>query len=112
MRVADLDDGEGGHASSWAAAPLRGREAPRLARERSAAGRVVRRTARPGTPKVKDMLQFEDPRRGCIDAGTRCHQTCLAEAMSHCLEAGGQHAQPEHLRLRVGCAEMCETRGN
>src|SRR3546814_16331811 len=94
MRVADLDDGEGGHASSWAAAPLRGREAPRLARERSAAGRVVRRTARPGTPKEKDMLQMDDAMRGCIDACTRCHQTCLAEAMRQCLEAGGPPVQP------------------
>src|SRR3546814_13524792 len=108
MRVADLDDGEGGHASSWAAAPLRGREAPRLARERSAAGRVVRRTARPGTPKEKDMLQMADAMRGCIDACTPCHQPFLAEAMRHCLEARGPHAQPAHLPLMVPRAQLCD----
>src|SRR3546814_6745745 len=110
MRVADLDDGEGGHASSWAAAPLRGREAPRLARERSAAGRVVRRTARPGTPKEKDVLQLDDDIRGCIAACTRCHQTCLPEAMRHCLDADGQHVPPAHQRLMVACPGMYQRR--
>lgn len=39
----------------------------------------------------------------CIEHCLRCYQTCLHEAMNHCLEAGGKHvgteAFPTHDRL-------------
>ncbi len=43
----------------------------------------------------------------CIEACTACARTCLEEAMGHCLEAGGTHAEPRHIRLMIACAEMC-----
>ena len=50
--------------------------------------------------------------QSCIDACNRCHQTCLHEAMTHCLESGGKHVSPEHMRLMLNCAEICQTSAN
>jgi hypothetical protein len=30
-----------------------------------------------------------------------CHAICLSTAMTHCLEMGGEHARPQHLRLML-----------
>lgn len=43
----------------------------------------------------------------CINTCTRCHDTCLGTLSHHCLEAGGAHVQPAHLRLMLACAEIC-----
>lgn len=48
----------------------------------------------------------------CIEDCHQCHMTCLATAMSHCLEMGGRHAEPEHMRLMLDCAEICQTAMN
>lgn len=48
----------------------------------------------------------------CIEACQRCHQTCLQMAMTHCLEQGGKHVEPEHYRLMINCAEICQTSAN
>jgi hypothetical protein len=50
--------------------------------------------------------------QSCIDACTECHATCLQTAMTHCLEVGGAHVEPEHLRLMINCAELCQTAAN
>ena len=39
--------------------------------------------------------------QSCIDACTKCYQTCLQTAMNHCLETGGKHVEPSHFRLMV-----------
>lgn len=48
----------------------------------------------------------------CIAACQRCHQTCLHMAMTHCLDQGGKHVEPEHFRLMINCAEICQTSAN
>lgn len=48
----------------------------------------------------------------CISACQRCHQICLQMAMSHCLNEGGKHVEPEHFRLMTNCAEICQTAAN
>jgi hypothetical protein len=59
------------------------------------------------------MTHTTDPEmQGCIDTCTKCHQTCLHEAMNHCLEEGGEHVAPDHFRLMMNCAEMCQTSAN
>jgi hypothetical protein len=45
----------------------------------------------------------------CVDDCLRCYQTCLHEAMTHCLETGGKHVEPTHFRLMLNCAELCRT---
>lgn len=47
----------------------------------------------------------------CIDECKSCHDVCL-ETISHCLELGGDHAAPAHIRLLMDCAEICETSAN
>jgi hypothetical protein len=32
--------------------------------------------------------------------------------VAHCLEKGGRHAEPQHIRLLLDCAEICQTSAN
>jgi hypothetical protein len=43
--------------------------------------------------------------QNCMD----CHRTCAQMAMTHCLEMGGEHVAPDHVRLMLLCAEICRT---
>lgn len=45
----------------------------------------------------------------CVEACNQCYQMCLHEAMNHCLESGGEHVAPDHFRLMMSCAEICQT---
>jgi hypothetical protein len=47
--------------------------------------------------------------QSCIDACERCYQVCYQTALNHCLEMGGKHVEPEHFRLMINCAEICQT---
>lgn len=49
--------------------------------------------------------------RGCIQECQGCHEVCL-ETVAHCLEMGGEHADPEHIGLLLDCAEVCQTSAN
>lgn len=48
--------------------------------------------------------QVEDCIRHLLD----CHRMCLGTAMTHCLEMGGDHTRPQHLRLMLDCAAICQ----
>ncbi|MFM9433039.1 hypothetical protein ACFDR9_000068 [Janthinobacterium sp. CG_23.3] len=50
--------------------------------------------------------------QACIDACAHCHQVCLQTAMTHCLNMGGGHVEPEHFRLMNNCAEICQSSAN
>ena len=45
----------------------------------------------------------------CIQNCQECHRVCLHKAMSHCLEMGGKHTEPNHFRLMMDCAQICQT---
>jgi hypothetical protein len=45
--------------------------------------------------------------QGCIVDCLECYSLCTRDAMNRCVEAGGQHAAPEHLRLMHDCAALC-----
>lgn len=47
--------------------------------------------------------------QACIDACLKCYQTCFGMAMNHCLESGGKHTEPAHLRIMMACSEICRT---
>jgi len=53
-------------------------------------------------------MNTPDDLRECISACQRCHDVC-ARTINHCLEKGGQHAEPAHIRLLFDCVEICET---
>lgn len=38
----------------------------------------------------------------------QCHAVCQHTA-HHCLQSGGECARPEHVRLLLDCAEVCQT---
>jgi hypothetical protein len=44
----------------------------------------------------------------CIEICLRCHQECL-ETLQYCIQAGGEHADPHHLKLLQTCMEICNT---
>src|SRR5262249_43184483 len=67
------------------------------------------------TPAIPEMMRgMSDPEAmsHAIQICQECHSHCLREAMQKCLELGGPHVQPEHLRLMLNCAEMCQTCAN
>ena len=45
----------------------------------------------------------------CIDRCLQCYKTCHGMLMSHCLETGGRHMEPGHVREMAACAEICRT---
>lgn len=45
----------------------------------------------------------------CIENCQFCHRVCLSEMVNHCLEAGGSHLAPRHLKLMMDCAQICQT---
>jgi hypothetical protein len=49
--------------------------------------------------------------QSCIQECLDCHRVCL-ETITHCLEKGGRHAEPDHVRLLMDCAEICQTSAN
>lgn len=44
----------------------------------------------------------------CLQHCQECHAICTQTAQ-HCLEKGGKHAEAEHVRLLLDCAQICET---
>jgi len=53
------------------------------------------------------MNQFSQHARACIEASLKCHAVCLSTAMTHCIETGGRHSRPQHLRVMLDCAATC-----
>lgn len=37
---------------------------------------------------------------------TNCYKTC-AKTITHCLEMGGEHANPGHIKVLMDCAKIC-----
>lgn len=58
------------------------------------------------------MHELSDEMQSCVDQCQNCHNVCLSMAMNHCLEAGGKHLEPDHFRLMMACAEICQTSAN
>lgn len=44
----------------------------------------------------------------CIQNCEDCHRICM-ETEQHCLQMGGKHAEPSHIRLLHDCAQICQT---
>lgn len=43
----------------------------------------------------------------CIQICQDCHALCT-RTIRHCLDLGGRHATPEHIRSLADCAQMCQ----
>ena len=46
--------------------------------------------------------------RKCAKECADCHTICT-ETVQHCLSMGGEHASPEHIRILLDCAQICQT---
>lgn len=44
----------------------------------------------------------------CIERCEESHRICL-ETVQYCLQLGGKHAEPAHVRLLMDCAQICAT---
>lgn len=49
--------------------------------------------------------------QACIQACLSCHSSCV-HTVHYCLQQGGKHADPQHIRLLLDCAEICQTSAN
>ena len=47
----------------------------------------------------------------CVQNCQDCHRACT-QTLAYCLEQGGRHAAPEHLRVLMDCADICHTSAN
>ena len=54
------------------------------------------------------MSHVSQEMKNCIAECTTCHDVCLS-MVQHCLEKGGPHAQPAHVRMLLDCAQTCAT---
>jgi hypothetical protein len=61
---------------------------------------------------MKNPTAIDPAMQSCIKACEDCHRICLSMAMRYCLEMGGEHVAPEHFRLMLSCAEICQTSAN
>ena len=61
---------------------------------------------------MKNQTTIDPAMQSCIKACEDCHRICLTMATRYCLEMGGKHVEPEHFRLMLSCAEMCQTSAN
>jgi hypothetical protein len=43
----------------------------------------------------------------CIDLCQDCYALCT-KTVGHCLQLGGRHVAPEHIRLFLDCAQICD----
>ena len=57
---------------------------------------------------VRVTRDVSEPMLVCIQNCQDCHRACL-QTLAYCLEQGGRHAEPAHLRLLMDCAEICQT---
>jgi len=53
------------------------------------------------------MNQLSRQAQEAIAALQSCHATCHSMALTYCLEKGGEHGRPQHLRLMLDCAAFC-----
>ena len=45
----------------------------------------------------------------CMNLCRECSTTCQETLFNHCLIMGGDHVEPEHIKLMVDCIEICRT---
>jgi hypothetical protein len=53
-----------------------------------------------------------DDMKECINACNDCRDECEKVLFQHCIEKGGKHVEPMHMRLMADCIEICQTAAN
>ncbi len=83
----------------------------RRASASSAAALQVDPTRRHPMRPTAQMNRRSSDLQQCIQHCLDCHSICM-ETVPHCLTQGGEHADPDHIRLLLDCAEICNTSAN
>ena len=55
--------------------------------------------------------KLSDEMLRCIELCLDCHKACV-QTLPYCLQTGGHHAEANHIRLMMDCAEICQTSAN
>lgn len=61
---------------------------------------------------MHQLKHINEDLKSCIEICSQCRDICLNMATTHCLELGGEHVEPGHLRLMFDCADICATAAN
>jgi hypothetical protein len=66
----------------------------------------------PAAPaKGRDLTDNREPDERmllCIQNCLDCHRACV-QTLTSCLQQGGEHAEADHVRLMLDCAQICQT---
>lgn len=57
-------------------------------------------------------MQQDRRMQECIDICVECQEICQETLYTHCLEMGGKHVEPEHVKIMADCIEACQTSAN
>lgn len=52
--------------------------------------------------------QINSDLRTCIENCLKCHSICM-ETVNHCLQKGEEHANADHIKILLDCAQICQT---
>lgn len=61
-----------------------------------------------GTSKSSGAHSMSQDMMQAVQEAHRCHTVCV-ETIGHCLQMGGDHASPEHIKIMMDCAQICTT---
>lgn len=56
---------------------------------------------------MKDLI--DEKLRDCVNECWTCRDACQSTLTLYCLEKGGAHAAPEHVRMMLDCIQICQT---
>jgi len=46
--------------------------------------------------------------QSCINACWECRTLCIDTLFNHCLQQGGKHVAPEHIKVMTDCIQACQ----
>ena len=44
----------------------------------------------------------------CIETCWECRTECEKMLFTHCIEEGGKHTEPDHVRIMMDCIQICQ----
>lgn len=57
---------------------------------------------------MNSAFKVLDEMQGCIENCWNCRHACQTTLFNHCLEVGGTHVAPEHVKLMTDCIQICQ----
>jgi len=54
------------------------------------------------------MKHLSEEIQECIQSCWSCRHECQTVLFNHCLEMGGKHAEPAHVKIMIDCIQICQ----